>query len=470
MLARFLKNSVSTLASRIVNGLAQFGVTVLLARALAVSAYGQYAFGVTVGELAAVLAGGWMGLALVRDVAADTTHARAYFGTASTLRLLGSLVLLLLVGGAAWLLADASLALATLLGTSIGLVRALSLHVTSLAYALERMEIETACLFVEAAVVVAVVAGGTAMGLGVHALMGLLLGAYAFGAILRWSAVSGFLLRAPALPAWDLESLRRILQHAPAFFLFAVVTAAFVRGEVPLVTVVTGEENAGIYHVAAKIFLFLMLVPEGISTVFLPMVARDGPARSQATERFSRELTFWFLALSLPIAVGGSMVAAPLIDWLYGAGYASASVVLRLLLFAVPLRFLSQLQGTLLTGRGQQGARTRSMAIAAFFAAVGFWLGAWTGGLVGVALARLLAEALLLSLYASVLGCSLFAGVGRRVLRLVVPLVGMAAMVWVVEPFPVLWRIVAGAGVYLGLGFVTRTFDLSRVRALKSSA
>lgn len=460
-----LKNSLAVFASRVANGAAQLAVTLLVARALPVAAFGRFAFGITLGNIAAVVAESGTGLALVRDIAEDRGVATAYFGTVFSVRILASLAVLALGAGLPWLVATPALAIATVLGIGIGLTRGLSRHATALFYAFERMEIETWLLLVEGVAIVAAATAGVLLHAGLPELMGLLLGGYGLGLLARFT-VAGRLLGAAARPRWNLEVLARVRRQALAYGVFALASVLFVQIDVPVATVLLGAHPAGIYQAASKIFVFLMLVPQGISNAMLPAAARqrDGV---EGIGALAGTVAYWLGGIALPVALGGGLLAGPIIGLLYGHRYAGAAAVFVVLMIAVPLRFYTFVQGTVLTAAGRQATRARVMAVGAVTAVVGTCLGAWIAGVEGIAASRLVAEVVVAAGYAWGLGRVLARAVTpTRLLRLLLPALALAAAVLAIPSAPVALRIAAGAGAYLAVALLTgalRVRELGRV-------
>jgi len=446
MPASLLKNSAAVFLSRIVNGGAGLGITLVVVRVVDVASFGRFALALAVGTLAAVLAEAGSGLALVREVSRDKSQAGRAFGTLLSLRLLGTLGVLLLGLGASFFFSDPDFRLLLLLGLVVGLLRSLSRHVTSLFYGFERMELETGLLILESVfglglVLVAAAHGADSVGLMASLALGYLLGlGFRVVAALR-------LLRPTPLVYWDREILRFARQQALGYGLFAFASMSYSLLDVPLVTLTLGDASTGIYQAAARILTFLMLIPEGLGNALLPAASREKDPMETAS--LSQALATVLAALSLPTLLGGALLATPLMLALFGQHYGEAGAIFAILLISVPLRFHSVLLGTLLTAFGRQKQRAYSMLLAALLLPPAIALGAYLGSLKGVALARLTVELALLIAYGLSLGAGLCLRTApRRLLRTALALGMMGLAVYGMKGSPVFLSIAVGALVY----------------------
>jgi O-antigen/teichoic acid export membrane protein len=160
-------------------------------------------------------------------------------------------------------------------------------------------------------------------------------------------------------PSFALSLLRDIRVFAGS----SLLGGLFARPEVILLSLVRNEAQVGFYSAALRLVDLWYLVPETYMTNVFPVLSRsyqlgDGKARSIQEKSMK-----YLLALSLPIAVGLTMVAEPTVRLIYGPGFEPAIVPLQVLAWSLPFGCLNTVFWRTLVARGQQGAVLRMQAI-----------------------------------------------------------------------------------------------------------
>jgi O-antigen/teichoic acid export membrane protein len=84
------------------------------------------------------------------------------------------------------------------------------------------------------------------------------------------------------------------------------------------------------------------------------MVARKFNNEPKEAVRISSNVMFYSLLIAFPIAVGGTTLSGPIINFLYKNSFAEASTSLRILIWWVPISFATNTLGHILAAIGQQ--------------------------------------------------------------------------------------------------------------------
>jgi len=119
-----------------------------------------------------------------------------------------------------------------------------------------------------------------------------------------------------------------------------------------LLGVLQGPVAVGLYGVAYKPVTVLLAVPVTYFVGLFPVLSRswaDGPTAFDSVVRRSLLLA---AACAVPVGVGGTFVAAPVLDLLFGARYAAAVPALQILIWSA---VLVMLRGTLRQGLNAAG-------------------------------------------------------------------------------------------------------------------
>ena len=128
------------------------------------------------------------------------------------------------------------------------------------------------------------------------------------------------------------------------FSLMAVATLFYLRVDQSLLASMVGPRPLGYYVAAARINDLLLF---SLAALYAPLFvqfsgihgrlrAGDEAAKRQAGQSLSRAVRY-MAALCLPLGVGGSVLAGPLIHWLYGDAFAPATLALAMLVWVPAL-------------------------------------------------------------------------------------------------------------------------------------
>jgi O-antigen/teichoic acid export membrane protein len=129
------------------------------------------------------------------------------------------------------------------------------------------------------------------------------------------------------------------------------IGGAFLMGQIffNIDTVMLGflrtPQEVGLYSAAYKIVVFFMLVSAAFHNAVFPAVSSLYRESREALERLSVSAARLLLALAIPFAVGGTIVAEEAVLFLFGAGYAGSAEALRILVWAGAIFFLANFFG-----------------------------------------------------------------------------------------------------------------------------
>jgi len=466
MLGNFLSLAVSTWGAQAIS----FLVVVYVARVLGAGALGQVALAqaaVLYFRFAADMGFDLMGS---RRIAADRAAAAATVAELAGCRLLNAAVaasLLVLVAFATdrflpvgWLMLTFGLALAP---------AALSLEWAFMG--LERMDLVGLARFTAAAVwlllVVLLVGDGTPL-VVVPA-------AYVAGQTCAAGLLFARFRRAhgPIPIRFDravwIASLRRA---SPVGLSFIVIQIHVGFGLVAL-GLFDGDRAAGVYAAPQRVVLFLTAVSSMFGAAIYPRLAA---LRAEGRDGFERVVRLGFRVMvlaSVPLAVGGMMVAGPLVEFVYGPGYEEGGAVFRWLVPSVVPIYVSMLFGYALLADGGERRYFRAAVAGAVVIVAANVVLIPRLHVLAPAVATLVAECLVFVMLAFYTRPLASVGAGRVVAAAGAAAALMAGAIVVAGPAPVAARIVIGAAVY-ALGVVvfrglTKT-DIGMIRELAGTA
>jgi len=175
----------------------------------------------------------------------------------------------------------------------------------------------------DVAIVPLALVAGTAL-----ASLSMLLGVRRLGIVLAWR------------PVWALA--RSLFERAPHLVGFTLLGLLLFNFDLIYLRYVAGPSVAGHYAAAYTVIAFAGNLSVAWSHSALPALARLDERPVQRDALYATTLALGF-AVTLPVAVGGILVAAPMIRLVFGDGFGPAADALRWLLPAVPLAAIREI-------------------------------------------------------------------------------------------------------------------------------
>jgi O-antigen/teichoic acid export membrane protein len=204
----------------------------------------------------------------------------------------------------------------------------------------------------------------------------------------RWSRFRPHIGR--ALPTLILRSL--------PFGAAAIAIAVYYSIDTVLLGVFRSPEEVAYYAAAYRIILPILGLAGAVGTVAIPhlsfLAATDNAAADEAAAALSRQMILW----ALPIAAGGALAAEPVIHAVYGAEFAPAAAPFGILVWSVLTVYANAAFAFLMLAR--QGDH-RYLIATAVGAALNVGLNLFViplAGMIGAALATMASELTVLGL------------------------------------------------------------------------
>ncbi len=469
------RNAAAGMAAQVAIKLLSFAFSVLIIRRLGVSTYGQYAAVLAFGALFVSLAD--LGLspyavreiARLRDKAEGLPRAAALFGNVLALRLLlalGAGACILLTG---WLTQRPA---PMLVGLALGVVGLVMYGAQgafqSVLAGFERLDLTAGANVLQQLLFVTLGAVVLWAGWGYHSLIVVNLLGIALLTLVCWRGVRRVDLR-PARPAT--KEWGGLLRAALPFGFIGLTLGLSYKFDSVLLNIFHGDAATGTYNAAYTLVFAVVVLSNVINVALYPSLARQSVRAPESLRRIYERVFGYLLMIALPIAVGGSLLAGSLVDFLFGDQYAGAVQVLAILVWVIPFMFLTEFLGYIIVIDGAE--RRVALAIAAS-TTVNVALNALLVpryGVLAASIMTVVTEAILLSQYAWTLRRRLPPLVWARVLvRPAAAALLMGAAVYLMDGLSLFATIGVGALVYavclLAFGAFGRT-ELDFVRALR---
>ncbi|MBA2449022.1 MAG: oligosaccharide flippase family protein, partial [Chloroflexi bacterium] len=366
---RVFRNAAFPMATSLLNKALDVGFALVMFRVLQAEGVGAYTFaGVLIGYFD-ILVNFGLGTLTTREVARDHAAAARYLGNSIVIRL----VLWLVSGGAVGFLAGPGaepLGITPPIALTIWLLwlallpGILSGGLSALFMAHERMTspaivtVVTTLLKVSLGLI-ALAGGWGYVGLAAVALVTntitalILLGHYAAtlglpGLVIDWS-----FSRSMAIIAFPL-------------MVNNLLNSVFFRIDALLLKPLAGDVALGWYSTAYKFIDGLQIIPSSFVLALFPLLSRYATADRERLAQLTGLSLKTLLTIALPISVGTTLLAEPIILVFAGASYLPESArALQVLIWFLPLSFVNGLLQYVLISIGREGWITRGFLLGA---------------------------------------------------------------------------------------------------------
>jgi O-antigen/teichoic acid export membrane protein len=459
---RVAKNSVLLIAQPLILNVISIFATAYIARTLGPEDYGRFVFAMTFILVFVPMTNLGLRQLTVRDIAAsDRKDVSEFVGKITTLRLLLAVAAALACVAAGWLSQPSpETARVVYLASAIIVVMAVTSTATDVFQAFEDMRLIAVVQFVSGFLLTVASVVVLWLGLGLVGLMA----SYVVGNLIGMVMALRYLYGRFARPVWsvDLRFWRDSLRRAAPLFIPNLVLNSCARLGVILLGRISGQAALGTYGVASTLTEKVSIIPDAICTALFPTLASLYARSREEAAALYRRVARYLLLLSLPIAVGTTLLARPIISLLFGSTYSGSPPVLALLSWGLFGSFFWQLQ-LWTVGAIHQERRAFFVPIGGSVVFLGLALLLIPRyGEIGLCLAGLVFAVVTFVWYDRIMRAHL----SRRLLdpgvlvRAVAAAAAMAAVVWLVRGWSVLLSIPIGAVVYavalLAVGGLTR--------------
>jgi O-antigen/teichoic acid export membrane protein len=130
---------------------------------------------------------------------------------------------------------------------------------------------------------------------------------------------------------------KQLLEKSAIFNTYYFVANLYDRFDIVLLSKLAGDYATGVYSAAYRPLGTIQLVPYGVLYSILPALSRGGEAER---ERLERAMGF-LLSAAFAVVLVTMVYAGPVVTFLFGAPYAESAVALKILIWAVILRYVN---------------------------------------------------------------------------------------------------------------------------------
>ncbi|HUR27585.1 MAG TPA: flippase [Planctomycetota bacterium] len=164
-------------------------------------------------------------------------------------------------------------------------------------------------------------------------------------------------------PRFDFAAAKPVLARSWPLVANVLLGLTIYNSDLIFLRFFHGRETVGLYSAAYQLISFLINMAAAYSLSLLPALTRAA-ATHAGRDKLVRSAFAQTLAVSLPIAVGGALVAPQMIGTVFGDAYALSAPVLAVLITSLPFTMSKEVDLIALVVAGREGTVMRMTAAA----------------------------------------------------------------------------------------------------------
>lgn len=351
--SRIFKNTSVLALGQIISYILGFFYIVYIVRYLGAERFGILSFALALSAIVKICIDFGLDSLAVREISRNRSSGRKYLGNIFAVKLILSVIcilfIVLLISFSNYSIIKSKVIFFIFLSVIIG---SFSSTFNSLFSAYEKMEYMSIGTILNSALMLivafSVISGGydVVMLSLLTCIVSLINLLYAF-TICVWKFVI------PSLNI-DFNFIHSLTKDAWPFFLSAVVDIIAFKIDVVMLSSMKGDLAVGYYSAAYKFLEVLMFIPSAFVGSLFPVFSNFYFSSRESLELLYEKSFKYLSIVGLPIAVGTTLLAEKIIIFVYKEGFSESILALRVLIWTVPLIFLTYLLGTVIASINKQ--------------------------------------------------------------------------------------------------------------------
>ncbi len=450
-----LRNSIVGMIAQLAIKALSFSFSILIVRQLGATDFGQYAAVIGFGSVFLFIAD--LGLApyTVREIARlrsepdSLERIRNLYADVLTLRLILACIAGILVTGAAIATGRPPMMIGAIILNALTLL-IYAVHGSSEAVLAghERLDLTAGMQVVNQLIFVTL--GGLALwfGLGYYGLIF----ATMIGVTVMTILVARALWRLGVRPGQRQRARWiHLLRAAFPFGVIGLTLGLSYRFDTVVLNVAHGDTVTGYYNAAYNLIFALVTLSNVLNTALYPSLARQARQDPANLPRIYERILSYLGIVALPITAGGFILAQPIVFLLFGEGYAATAPLLSILIWTLPLMFLTEFLGYVVVIADREKLVARSIMVSSGINVLANIIFTPMYGAMAAAVITVITEAVLAAQYIWLIRDQLQRMHWQPLAKATVAVLLMAVAVYVFRDWPVLLVIGSGGALYGGL-------------------
>ncbi len=268
----------------------------------------------------------------------------------------------------------------------------------------------------------------------------------------------------------------RMMRAGLPYLFSGIFLVCYLQMNVMIISFLISEQAVGWYSVADRLFNTLLFIPTVFMMAVFPVFSRMKLSNTPALYKLMAKSFDGLLLLGVPIGLGLTMVAGPIVNLLFGAEFVNSGPILAVLGISLIFMYQNVLLGQFLIAVDKQNQWTVVMALATLLLVlldillIPLAQQRWQNGAIGGALSYVITELgmVIAGLWLLPKGTL---GLGNLWFAARVGVAGLAMLlvIWWLRAHMIMVPIAAGAAVYLVLVLVLRVIPKADLKLLLES-
>lgn len=164
---------------------------------------------------------------------------------------------------------------------------------------------------------------------------------------------------------FNLISWRSLLKVALPMGLSVILGHIMFNIDTVMLGFMKSNEEVGYYNAAFKIIVFLAIMRASYAETIYPLASNYYQTSLDSLKRLLQSSTKLMVTLALPLAIGGTILARPIMNLIFGTRYDNGIIALQILIWVAAIRFINvaYARGLLSCGGERRYARVVTVAV-----------------------------------------------------------------------------------------------------------
>lgn len=193
---------------------------------------------------------------------------------------------------------------------------------------------------------------------------------------------------------FDPAAWKGIMRQGLSMGFALMVTQVFFNIDIVMLGFLSGEQDVGYYSAAYKIILFVSMIRNTYAQAMYPAATRYYKTSMESWRHLLELSTKLMATIIIPVAIGGTILAGPIMGWIYGPLYDSGIIAFQILIWNAALIGINISYVRGLLSCGQEDRYARVVTVAALFNIAANSILIPQFGLKGAAVATLITQAM----------------------------------------------------------------------------
>ena len=144
------------------------------------------------------------------------------------------------------------------------------------------------------------------------------------------------------------------IKEALPFFLSAIVDIIAFKIDIIMLSIMKGDMVVGWYSASYRLIEVLIFIPATFAGAIYPVLSNFYVSSQESLKLVYKNSFKYLFIAGLPIAVGTTILAHKIILFIYKSGFTHSTIALQILIWTIPIIFLTYMFGTILASINKQ--------------------------------------------------------------------------------------------------------------------